>query len=113
MASAELRGRERESLVEQWRAGEGRGQLAPRNCSFCHLCPPGEKDRRKKEKHIMARQALWCRGSKADFLCRAHASSTGSVSCRAGSAAKVENQTRPLQCKKRDSAKAVLQDADS
>ncbi|CAJ1340810.1 unnamed protein product [Effrenium voratum] len=34
------------------------------NCSFCHLCPPGEKDRRKKEKHIMAR--IRRKGGKSD-----------------------------------------------
>ena len=33
-------------------------------CAFCHLCPPGEKDRRKKVKHIMAR--IRRKSSKAD-----------------------------------------------
>jgi hypothetical protein len=27
------------------------------NCNFCHLCPPGEKKRRQKEKYDMIRQA--------------------------------------------------------
>jgi hypothetical protein len=30
------------------------------SCIFCHLCEPGEKKRRKKERLAIARESRWC-----------------------------------------------------